>query len=516
MKRVLLSLLLSSAFASAQTVEWFLPQQELSNGQNVAYSTVCDPQGNIYFSGFKQNAFSYNDTYGDVYYTKYDGTGAVLFDKSFTGKVASYNLAADNESNIIIALSFIDAITIGEITLEENAVEPARMIAKLDQEGNLLWYKVLEIETVSGTNFVSDFRGLAIDADNNIYAAFDNYSDSYIVKYSPNGDVLMDIEQQNVNRITSVAVDTDGNIYSAGACAGLNAEYAGIEAPTEFAYNTYVAKYSASGIFQWVKYVDDITCPEPRVIARTPDEVYMSSFLFIDTSFDEIDIEGPAQAFEDFFIAKLDANGDYQWVREVPGIGSAAQGSRNFLNFDNSGNIYFAGYASGTIDWNAAIQTSVNGFGNRDALIVKYSPEGEVLMAKNFGAESYERIDGIAINAEGDIFAAGMVSGTGDFGGFEYQGEPWEHKPYIVKISEFTAGLPTNNFQSIMVYPNPATDYFIASANERITGKIFNSLGQQVIDFSTDGATPVNVSQLPSGTYYIKADGFASAKLIKR
>lgn len=519
MKRTLfLSLLLCCVVASAQTVEWFtLPQGGQSNGQNVAYTTACDPAGNIYFSGFKQNAFSYNDTFGDIYYSKYNGSGEVIFDKTFAGKVASYNLVSDNEGSIIIALSFIDEITIGETTLTHTDVEPARMIARLDSEGNLLWYKILTIETEGGPDFANDFRGLAVDAENNIYAAFDNYSNSHIVKYSPNGDVLIDIEQQNVNRITSVAVDTEGNIYGAGSCAAPNAVYAGIPAPTSLTYNTYVVKYSPSGIFQWIKYVDDITCPEPHVVARTPNEVYMSSFLFIDTAFDEFDVEGPVQSFEDFFIAKLDATGAYQWVREVPGAGSAAQGNRNFLSLDNNGNVYFAGYTSGTTNWDETTQTSVDGFSNRDAFIIKYSPEGQVIMAKNFGGESYEQIDGIAVNANGDIFAAGMVSGTGDFGGFEYEGEAWEYKPYLAKIGPATAGIPNHDSRFISFYPNPATDYFMIPMLDRArTGKIFNVLGQEVIDFSTDGMSPVNVAQLPAGTYYVKTDGFASAKLIKR
>ena len=519
MKRILfLSVLLCRAVVSAQTVEWFALQQDgQSKGYNVGYSTICDPDGNVYISGFKQNAFTYNDTYGDIYYSKYNSFGQVIFSKTFSGKVASYSLVSDNEGSIIIALSFIDEITINETTLMHTDIEPAKMIAKLDSDGNLLWHKILTIETGFGLNSVNDFRGLAIDSGNNVYAAFDNYSNSHIVKYSPAGEVLMDIEQQNVNRITSVAVDNEGNIYGSGSCAGPNAVYAGMAAPTDLAYNTYVVKYSPSGVFQWIKYVNDITCPEPHVVARTPNEVYVSSFLFLNAEFDEFDTEGPFQAFEDFFIAKLDADGTYQWVREVPGAGSAAQGNRNFLNLDNNGNVYFAGYTSGTIDWANNIQTSVDGFSNNDAFVIKYSPEGEVLMAKNWGGESYERIDGITLNADGGIFIAGIVSGTGDFGGFEYEGEAWEYKPYLAKIGGATAGITDHHFKSISVYPNPATDYFILPALEKtVTGKIFNALGQEVIDFRTDGMSPVNVTQLPAGTYYVRMGGFAVAKLIKK
>lgn len=520
MKRILfLSFLLCTIAASAQTVEWFtMPGgDENNNGQGIGYTATSDFDGNIYFSGYKQNPYDYNDTYGDIYFSKYSSSGEMLFSKTFTGKVASYNIVADSEGSIIIALSFIEEMIIGETTVTDITESPVWVIAKLDSEGTLSWYEVLSIDEGPGGTFVNDFRGLAVDAEDNVYAAYDNYMNSHIVKYSPDGEVLMDIAQQNVNRVTSVAVDSDGNIYGAGACAGPNAVYAEVAAPTDLTYNTYIVKYSSLGEFQWVKYIDDITCPEPHVVAKSPNEVYMSSFLFTDTAFDAIDIEGPVQAFDDFFIVKLDENGDYQWVREVPGAGAGVQGSRNFLSLDIDGNVYFAGQTGGTVNWGPGITTTVEGFSNRDAFIIKYNPEGQVVMAKSWGSESYEYIDGITINDEGEIFAVGLLGGTGDFGGFTYEGEAWEYKPFLAKISEPTAGIGNLLSKSVTLYPNPATDVFMLQGVDKpVSGAIFNSLGQQVLEFNTDGILPVNVSVLPTGTYFIKTDGFTITKLMKK
>ena len=157
--------------------------------------------------------------------------------------------------------------------------------------------------------------------------------------------MLLTIEQQNVNIISSVSVDNEGYIYTAGSCANANSKFANVTVPATFSYTTYVAKYSPTGVYQWVKYVQDITCPDPQVKAKSQNEVYFSSTLNGAYAFDTIIAEGPTGGY-DFFIAKLNATGNYQWVREIPGTGRAFVGKRNYLNLDTAGNIYFAGSTS--------------------------------------------------------------------------------------------------------------------------------------------------------------------------
>ena len=372
-RTVTLLLLLTGLATSAQEVAWFT-QPEIqadTNANNIGYTTACDPAGNVYLAGFKDNALDYNEVYGDVYYNKYTTDGTLLFSQTFTGKAAVFNIAADSQGNTVLALSYMDEMTIGETTfIQEPNVEPDRIIVKMDGNGNVLWHKTLH---AAGFDFdaVTNFRGVATDAGDNVYAAYDNYSYSYITKYSPAGDELFTITQQNVNAITSVAVDTEGNIYGAGSCAGGMATYAGVVSGTDLAYNTYVVKYSNEGVFQWVNYIDDITCPMPVVLARTPNEVYVSSFLFTNEPIGDINVEGPdAGMMEDFYLAKLNSEGEFQWVREVEGAGKGSPGNRNFAKLDTNGNVYFAGYTGGAIQWAYNISTLVEGFSNNDAFVV--------------------------------------------------------------------------------------------------------------------------------------------------
>ena len=72
-----------------------------------------------------------------------------------------------------------------------------------------------------------------------------------------------------------------------------------------------------------------------------------------------------------------------------------------------------------------------------------------------------------------------------------------------------SSGLESNEELSLAIYPNPTNDQFTIQTNQN---KAFYSL----VDYSgkillkgqiDDGSTSVNVSQLPSGLYFMRVDG---------
>jgi hypothetical protein len=518
MKKIILSLSLLFGIATqGQTFEW-LKVPEIPAGinlQNTAYISASDPEGNIYLTGFKDSPVLLNDIMGNLYYTKYSSGGDVIFSKTFTGKCAAYNMVSDAQGNIILALAYTENMTIDDTDFSVLGDEIKHVLVKMDSNGNLIWFKELHIDAFD-LGYVQDFRAIAIDAEDNIYAGYDNYMYSYITKYSPLGIELLTIEQQNANRLTSTAVDTEGNIYAAGACASINAMYGGTEAPTDLQYNTYLVKYSPQGNFQWIKYVEDITCPEPHVVVSTPDEIYFSSYLFTSNNFDNIEIEGPSGGFEDIFIAKLNSEGIYQWVKEALGSGKVNPGSRNFLNLDSEGNLYFAGNTAGTVNWGNDITTSTNSFSS-DALIVKYNSDGDVLFAKIGGGDSEDRMDGITIGSEGNIFVTGVGYGNGTFDNIEHEGEEFTSYPFFSKITMEILGFNDHEAKEITVYPNPASSGIILNGLENDKSiEIVNSMGQTVKNLAGITSEIIDISDLSSGIYYIKSDKFKSKKFIKK
>lgn len=516
----LLWLLLLGTALQAQNFQWLKTQQiDFSlNHDMIGYTTTCDSSGNVYFTGFKGNAVPGNaDIVGDMFFNKYAPDGQLLFSKLFTGSATAYNMVTDSQGNVILAMGYYTALTIGDLQLSDTTASSMKhIIVKLDPQGNLLWYEQL---TIDGFDFeeVGSFVAIAVDAADDIYAGYDNFMWSYITKYSPDGDAISTIVQQDVNRITSLAVDSLGNIYAAGSCGQDTASFAGVSAPSVYLpYNTYLVKYSAAGAYQWVKYVDDETCPNPQVVLHGTDAIYFSSMLFGPYNFDEITLQGPGDN-EDMYLAKVNAAGQYQWVREAPAGGTLSMGKRNFLGIDTSGNVYLSGRTWGAMDWGGGITTPGNGFGNNDAIVLKYDADGNVLMAKTGGGASEDRIDGIAVNSEGEIYLSGVGIGNGIFGGLTHTGQnPFQAYPFLAKVGEGTMGTAQPLNQTAALYPNPAEETLHIQGVGHAWGSIINLMGQRVKEFETHGDTAIDLADMAAGAYLLHIAGYAPMKFIKK
>lgn len=505
-------LLIFSGFLHAQAFEWIqTPAITFNSSANlIGYPTTCDAAGNVYLTGFLNNAFNYTDIFGDLFYNKYNDAGQLLFSKTFTGKAQVYDIQADWAGNTYLALAYIESLTLDNTTISSGITSATQELLKLDANGNLLWH----LPMTSFNSTINHFKSIAVDATDAVYICFDNYNTSYVKKLDGNGTVLLSIEQQNVNLISSVSVDNEGNIYTAGGCANSNSKYAGVTVPASFLYNTYVAKYSPTGVYQWVKFVQDTTCSEPQVAANSPDQVYFSSALYGAYTFGSLMAEGPVNFSYDIFIAKLNSSGTFQWVKEVPGAGKAFVGKRKFLKVDNTGNVYFAGSTAGTVNWGNSVTTNSTIY--QDGLFLKINPSGTVLLAKTAGGSDTDRFDGITVNNSGNIFVSGLMRGTSTFDALQHiESNAFLFYPIIAKYNTINLSNPNFVEPAIVIYPNPAQDYFSIQNSLANSGEIFSLVGQKVADFELN-ASPICIRTLSPGIYLVKLNNGGSCRLVKK
>jgi hypothetical protein len=507
-------ILLASLHLQAQQFEW-LATPAITFGLNpdgIGYPSASDAQGNTFVCGFKDNAMPYTDVFGNVWLLKYDSNGQVLFSKTINGTVCPYTMKVDSSGNLYIAAAYINEITVDNlhITTDFQGVKP--ILLKFNSTGELLWSKPITME------WVESFKSLAIDSNQNVYIGYHNYGDSYIEKLDANGNSLMLITQTDVRSLSSIDIDTEGNIYGAGSCAEMNVSFNGTPIVNLLPYNTYLVKYNPTGQFQWMHFVEDVTCPEPKVVVRTPDEVYFSSYLFGEFAFGSITSEGPLNgSFNDFFLAKLNAVGEYQWVREVPGNGQVEIGNRNFLTLDTEGNPYLATKTRGTIQWSPTINTQSTGFGS-DILVLKYNPLGELQWTKMAGGTSEDRADGISVLPNGSIILTGMVYGTVAFDALTHSESGSTSYPYVTKISTATLGNPTAEIPSaVVVYPNPAAATItLHTSGYRGEARLYTVLGQELKTVTiTADETNIDISAFESGTYFLRLDNQQVSRIIK-
>lgn len=254
----------------------------------------------------------------------------------------------------------------------------------------------------------------------------------------------------------------------------------------------------------------------PQVAVNTPDEVYFSSLLWDDLPFEGISLEGPIGGGSDFFIAKFNASGAIQWIREVPGAGSVSQGSQNFLEVDHQGNVSFVGEFKGNINW--GVQTTVSsGVFYYDALFLKYDAEGNLLFVKTANSENHVRFDSIVTDSEGSSYLSGLGYNQVQMDELLIGNGVNAYFPFLTKIS--TQGLSVNHpeFQSITVYPNPTENYlFVDGVRENTQATLFNFLGQKVKDVIVIPSEPLNITDLPSGIYLLKTEKHTPVKFVKK
>lgn len=117
----------------------------------------------------------------------------------------------------------------------------------------------------------------------------------------------------------------------------------------------------------------------------------------------------------DIFVSKLDALGQFVWVKQLGGNG---YDYARAIALDQAGNIHIAGDFQGTADFDPGPNTfpiTSNAGGQNDVFVCKLDPSGNFIWAKRMGGTGSERGFGIAVNSAQEVYTTGNFSGTADF-----------------------------------------------------------------------------------------------------
>lgn len=150
------------------------------------------------------------------------------------------------------------------------------------------------------------------------------------------------------------------------------------------------------------------------ITADAAGNVYTTGYFSGVSDFDP----GPATFYltadgGDAYVSKLDANGDFAWALQLGG---------NQTNYgmsvmtDVSGNVYVAGYFSGTVDFDAGPSSfNITSNGQYDIFITKVDTDGNFIWAKNIGGTSSDLAYAAVLDLSGNICITGVFIGTVDF-----------------------------------------------------------------------------------------------------
>ncbi len=114
------------------------------------------------------------------------------------------------------------------------------------------------------------------------------------------------------------------------------------------------------------------------------------------------------------FISKFAPDGSYVWGKTFSGESSSVQA----ISYDSSGDIYVAGFYSGTVDFNPGAgvdnHTSAGGTGG-DAFVAKLNSDGSFAWARTFGNTESTSVLGMVVGSDDTIYLGGICGGIVDF-----------------------------------------------------------------------------------------------------
>ncbi|MFP2906569.1 SBBP repeat-containing protein [Pyxidicoccus sp. 3LFB2] len=185
-----------------------------------------------------------------------------------------------------------------------------------------------------------------------------------------------------------VAVDGADNSFLVGSVnGGLDGN---VRAGT---FDAFVSKYDAAGNRLWTRQLGAAGAATHARRASTDGagNVYVSGWTT--GALDGNVRMGP----QDFFVVKYDGAGNKQWTRQLgaPGTDVWLYGSAT----DAAGNVYLAGYSGGGLDGNPNTTTSI------DAFVSKFSPTGVKQWTREVGSAAGAWGTGLFIDATGVYLA---------------------------------------------------------------------------------------------------------------
>lgn len=245
--------------------------------------------------------------------------------------------------------------------------------------------------------------------------------DIFLAKYDANGNYLWAkaMGGTHYDEGFSLAIDASGNVYLTGyfgVTADLDPSAATANHTSAGGWEIFLAKYDANGNYLWSKAMGGSS--DNVGFSLTLDangDIYLTGSSNGTADFDP----SPAAAYltsaglRDVFLAKYDANGNYQWAKMMGGM---SEDGSSYLALDASGNVYITGYFSDTADFDPSTATSnLISSDPLNIFLAKYDSNGNYMWSRGMGGSDYDCGFCVALDATGNAYLTGSFGNTVDF-----------------------------------------------------------------------------------------------------
>ena len=506
MKRILLILLFItfSFLVFAQAPEWQWVTQAGGTNSDVGKSITRDAAGNCYMTGsFMDTATfgSYSLTSSgerDVFVAKMDSNGNWLWATKAGGSDHDYGneITTDAAGNCYVTGRFMDTVTFGSYSLTSSGSGDI-FVAKIDALGNWSW------ATHAGGTSEDYGYGITINDSGNSYvtglfretATFGSYSltssgsnDIFVAKIDTNGNWLWATKAGGSTYAVghAITIDDSGNSTLTGHFSG-TATFGSYNLISNGQGDIFVAKLDANGNWQWATQAGGIYADSGYGI--TIDDFgnsYVTGFFHETATFDSNTLTSSGE--RDIFVAKMDVLGNWLWATKA---GGTDEDTGNEITKDAAGNCYVTGLFRETATFGSYSLTSS---GDYNIFVAKIDVVGNWLWATQAGGSYWDEGYGITIDNAGNSYVTGLFCGTATFGSFSLTTSGGEDA-FIAKLSSTLSAengiIPTEIQFSNFPNPfNPTTTIEFSIPEESIVElSIFNIKGQKIKTLAHDEFT---------------------------
>ncbi|MDP2687344.1 MAG: T9SS type A sorting domain-containing protein [Aequorivita sp.] len=365
-------------------------------------------------------------------------------------------------------------------------------IIKLDSTGNIIWQNTIGGDADDRSNEVelTDDGGFLIGGTSSSNISGDrtvsNNSgrDAWILKLDGNGNILWQRGHDFFENfsLTSLKLTNDGG-YIIGGTSGINDMYS-------------FMKLNANGNNEWEKYYGADGWEAFTGLILTSDGGYMGiGFSDSDASGDKTE---DSKGGPDYWILKLDANGNIEWQKT---IGGADGDDPSAIIQTPDGGYFIAGYSYSDISGDKTENT----VGPPDFWILKLNSVGIIEWQNNIGGAFGERLPRAILNPDGSFTVTGQSAS--DISGDKTENSRGSNDFWIIKHAA-TLGVEENPFNTtITLYPNPTKNTLQLNTKDQTIDQvnIYTMTGSKVLQLDVDTVSPtVDVSSLASGVYYVQ------------
>lgn len=217
----------------------------------------------------------------------------------------------------------------------------------------------------------------------------------------------------------NVTVDSLGQVYSIGQFGGtadLDPGPMNWSVTAVGGQDIFINKLSSSGNLIWTKVIGGLNNERPFNV-----QVDMLGNVFVAGSFEQtIDVDPGVNVFNltsaggaDFFVLKLDGNGNFLWARQFGGSGNESNVS---MMIDPSGFLLLSGIFHGTADMDPGPGIlNITSTGFSDVFILKLDFTGNMVWVKSIGGQGGDDVRSMALDPSKNVYLAGHFFESADF-----------------------------------------------------------------------------------------------------